>query len=643
MRKVVVFVVAASLMALGAFPSLAQIRDIVGTADRDPNFSTFVSLVEAAGLTESLRGEGPLTVFAPTNGAFDNLLSATGLTVDELVADTELLTTILTFHVLGPQPFTDINQNGVGKDELRAAYAGEADGVLGLATLSGEEVTLQFTADDVIIMNNQAVNVTVENLVASNGVIHAINGVLLPPSLRNEAGVPTFGARSTVVDLIAEDPDSFSTLLGALDETGLTETLQDVEQQFTVFAPTNGAFLAAQGDLAEADLAAILGLHVLPGRFTLQAISNEIATRNVEILVLETITGETITLQIDTEGTLLLNGQGITVTDTDNLAANGVVHFSPGVILPTAGFTMAGLVERDSSFSVLGAALEAAGLAETLADPEADLTVFAPTDDAFNNLLAATGLTAEELLADTELLTTILSFHVLPGAQSAQAIADTYALSGERAIEVETVGGELMSVQVDEDGVILLTGNGTTVSVTDIAVDNGVVHAVPAVLLPPSLLDDNGLPLFGVRTTVVDYLSESPDFSLLASLLEQQGLMEALATGGPYTVFAPTNGALQAQQATLSTLDAETLSRVLQFHVVEGSITRQEIDNRVALDDDGILQLETLSGDVLTLQVQLDGTVVMNGQGITPFLFDQITTNGVIHGLPGVLLPQDMQ
>lgn len=643
MRKFLISVVAMSLLVMSGVPSFAQLRDIVGTADRDENFSTFVTLVEAAGLTDQLRGEGPLTVFAPTNGAFDNLLNSTGLTVDELVADTELLTTILTFHVLGPQPITDINQNGVGKDELRTVYGGEADGVLELTMLSGEALTLQFTPDDVIILNNQRVNVTVENIVAANGVIHAINGVLLPPSLRNDDGTPTFGARSTVIDLISEDPDSFSTFLSALDEAGLTATLQDTSQQFTVFAPTNGAFVAAQGSLADADLTAILNLHILPGRFTLQDISNEIATRNVEILVLETLGGDTITLQIDTDGTLLLNGQGITVTQTDNLAANGVVHFIPGVMFPTAGLTLAGLVERDSSFSILNAALAAAGLTETLAADGADLTVFAPTDDAFNNLLSATGLTADELLADTELLTTILNFHVLPGAQSAQELADAYALSGERAIELQTALGEPMSLQIDENGVILLTGNGTTVSVTDIQADNGVVHAVPAVLLPPSLLDERGLPLFGVRTTVVDYLTASSDFSLLASLLAQQGLTDTLATGGPYTIFAPTNGALQAQQATLNNLDAATLGRVLQFHVVPGRITRQDLENQVALDDDGILVLETLSGDTLTLQIQPDGTIVMNGQGITPFLFDQTTTNGVIHGLPGVLLPQDLQ
>ncbi len=570
MRKFLIWIVAVSLLVMSVVPTFAQLRDIVGTADQDANFSTFVSLVEAAGLTEQLRGEGPLTVFAPTNGAFDNLLNSTGLTVDELTADTELLNTILTFHVLGPQPITDINQNGVGKDELRTVYGGEADGVLELNMLSGEELTLQFTADDVIILNNQRVNVTVENIVASNGVIHAINGVLLPPSLRNEDGTPIFGARSTVVDLLSEDPDSFSTLLGALDDAGLTATLQDTEQQFTVFAPTNGAFLGAQSDLVDADLTEILNLHVLPGRYTLQDISNEIATRNVEILVLETLGGDTITLQIDQDGTLLLNGQGITVTQTDNLAANGVVHYIPAVMFPTAGLSIAGVVERDSSFTVLEAALEAAGLTETVAADDADVTVFAPTDDAFANLLGATGLTQEDLLTDTELLTTILQFHVLPGEQSAQDLVDTYALSGERAIEIETALGEPMSLQVNEDGVILLTGNGTTVSVTDIPADNGVVHAVPAVLLPPSLLDDSGLPLFGERTTIVDYLSESPDFSLLASLLEQQGLTEALATGGPYTVFAPTNGALQGAQSTLNSLDAETLGRVLQFHVIEG-------------------------------------------------------------------------
>jgi len=643
MRKLLTMFAAVLVLALAVTPALAQNQDIIATANRDANFSTFVDLVEAAGLTDALRGEGPLTVFAPTNDAFNNFLTSTGLTTEDLLANPELLNTILTFHVLPAQPIMDANQNGAGKAELRAAYAGQTDNVLELTMLSGEELTLQFTAEDAIILNNQRISVNAENIVASNGVIHAINGVLLPPSLRNEDGTPTFGSRSTVIDLLSEDPDSFSSFISALEETGLAETLSDTSQEFTVFAPTNVALAAAQSDLADADLTEILSLHIIPGEFTAQDLANELATRRVSILVLDTLNGGQITLQIAEDGTILLNGQGITVTDTDNQAANGVVHFSPAVILPRAGLTAAGAVERDSAFTVLEEALEVTGLTETLADTEGDFTVFAPTDDAFNNLLNRTGLTQDELFADTELLTSILSYHVLPQAQDAQTLTAAYGATDGDVLELATVQGEPLGLQVDPDGVILLGGQGTTVSVTDIGVDNGVIHAVPAVLLPPSLRDEQGRPLFGERTTVASYFADNSDFSILASLLEQQGLTETLSGDGPFTVFAPTNGAFQAAQDTLSGLTPEQTSTALQFHVIPQRLTAQDIEGLYLADADGILELETVSGEILTLQIQTDGTVVLNGQGITPFLFDVQTTNGVIHGIPGVLLPPSLQ
>jgi transforming growth factor-beta-induced protein len=643
MRKFFVTVVVTLLLLVMAVPAFTQSRDIVATANRDQNFSTFVSLVETAGLTQSLQGDGPLTVFAPTNQAFTNFLNSTGLTVDDLTSDPDLLTTILTFHVLANQPIIDANQNGVGQDELRAAYAGQPDNVLELTTLSGEELTLQFTAEDDIILNRQPISVNAANIIASNGVIHAINGVLLPPSLRNEAGVATIGSRATILDLLAEDANSFSTFLTALDDTGLSQTLQDTTQEFTVFAPTNAAMTAAQADLAQADANQVLSLHIIPGEFTVQDIANEIATRNVRILVLDTLNGGQITLQLDADGTLLLNGQGITATQTDRQVANGVVHFIPGVMFPSDGLTIGGLVARDSNFTILEEAVEVAGLTATLTNPDANFTVFAPTDDAFLNLLARTNLTKDELFADAELLTTILSFHVVEGAQPANTLIAAYAGSNDDVLEIPTVQGENLTMQVDSDDNILLNGRGITVSVQDIDTDNGIIHAVPAVLLPPSLLDDNRRPLIGERLTVVDFASNSSDFSILASLLEQQGLIDALSAEGPYTVFAPTNGAFQAAQSQLNTLDDAATTRVLQFHVLAGQYTLQDIQALYLADADGILELETLSGDILTLQIQPDGAIVMNGQGITPFLFDQRTTNGVIHVIPGVLLPANMQ
>ncbi len=127
-------------------------------------------------------------------------------------------------------------------------------------------------------------------------------------------------------------------------------------------------------------------------------------------------------------------------------------------------------------FTTLVAAVEAAGLVETL-QGDGPFTVFAPTDEAFATALEDLGLTAEELLADTETLTSILTYHVVEGEVPA---ADVVTLDGE---EVPTVNGATVAIGVDGETV---TVNDATVVATDIFATNGVIHVIDSVLLPPA-------------------------------------------------------------------------------------------------------------------------------------------------------------
>jgi transforming growth factor-beta-induced protein len=138
--------------------------DIVETASAAGDFSTLVAAVEAAGLTETLQGEGPYTVFAPTDEAFAAALEDLGLTAEELLADTETLTSILTYHVVeGEVPAADV------------------------VTLDGQEVptvngaAVEISVDGETVMVNDA-TVTATDIFATNGVIHVIDSVLLPPT-----------------------------------------------------------------------------------------------------------------------------------------------------------------------------------------------------------------------------------------------------------------------------------------------------------------------------------------------------------------------------------------------------------------------------------------------------------------------------
>ena len=127
-------------------------------------------------------------------------------------------------------------------------------------------------------------------------------------------------------------------------------------------------------------------------------------------------------------------------------------------------------------FTTLVAAVQAAGLVETLSG-EGPFTVFAPTDEAFAAALEALGLTAEELLADTALLTSVLTYHVVPGKVLA---ADVVTMNGQ---EVATVNGATIMISVDGSSVMV---NDANVVATDVMASNGVIHVIDKVILPPS-------------------------------------------------------------------------------------------------------------------------------------------------------------
>jgi uncharacterized surface protein with fasciclin (FAS1) repeats len=127
-------------------------------------------------------------------------------------------------------------------------------------------------------------------------------------------------------------------------------------------------------------------------------------------------------------------------------------------------------------FSTLVAAVEAAGLSETLSGP-GPYTVFAPTDEAFAAALDSLGLTADELLADTETLTSILTYHVVSGAVPSSQVV---TLDGQ---SVPTVNGAEVQISVDGDTVKV---NDATVTAVDVPASNGVIHVIDAVLVPPA-------------------------------------------------------------------------------------------------------------------------------------------------------------
>lgn len=150
----------AAAAAFVAAPASAQTNDadIVDVAVQAGNFTTLAAALEAAGLVEVLKGEGPFTVFAPTDEAFAKLPAGT---VEALLQDKERLTAILTYHVV---PGSVLAADVVGLDEA--------------GTVNGATIDIQVDGSTVMVQN---ATVTATDIMASNGVIHVIDTVILPP------------------------------------------------------------------------------------------------------------------------------------------------------------------------------------------------------------------------------------------------------------------------------------------------------------------------------------------------------------------------------------------------------------------------------------------------------------------------------
>jgi transforming growth factor-beta-induced protein len=163
MRKTIALVVSIVLLLALAAPVMAQEdqKTIVDIAVEDGRFTTLVAAVQAAGLVDTLQSEGPFTVFAPTDDAFAALPAGT---VDALLADIPVLTDILLYHVVA------------GK-----AMAADVVTLSSVTTVNGLDVSIKVEDGNVFL--NDTVQVIITDIEASNGVIHVIDAVLLPPSM----------------------------------------------------------------------------------------------------------------------------------------------------------------------------------------------------------------------------------------------------------------------------------------------------------------------------------------------------------------------------------------------------------------------------------------------------------------------------
>jgi transforming growth factor-beta-induced protein len=270
------------------------------------------------------------------------------------------------------------------------------------------------------------------------------------------------------------------------------------------------------------------------------------------------------------------------------------------------------LVETAQSagqFNLLLKAADKAGLVNFLST-ESNITVFAPTDDAFNQLLTKLGYSSIDQV-DNQTLASILKYHVIGNV----ALSSSLKSGVVSSLNTNSPDKAPLSLIINVGSGVMV--NNATVVRADITASNGVIHVIDKVLLPP---------------TVVDLATFSTDFSSLVSAVVKANLVETLNNGGPFTVFAPTNAAFSSLFSSLgiSGLEAvplDILTGILTYHVVGDNVRSLELSNG---------SVRTVSGK--PVEFSLGSSVTINGK-VKVINTDIQGTNGVIHVIDNVLLP----
>lgn len=426
---------------VGTSSSAAVAMNIVETAQADGRFTILLKAATDAGIANGLIDNNNLTVFAPTDDAFikAGISAATINTMNTI--ELEHLAEVLKYHVFA---------------------GGEVDAATAL-TLSGEKRAM-LNNDDVIFTvagDNLFVNnakVIVPDVKASNGIIHAIDTVIMPP-------MPTTVDATITGAVVATE--SFSRLEDEVVAANLASTLDDATLNYTVFAPNDDAFAKlGTGIVGNSN---VLLYHVLSGEV------ESLAAFNSNGQSLTTVGGDTVDINI-VNGDLYVNASKI--IGTDIMLNNGIVHTVDTVILPPRADTVADIVINDDNFSTLETLLGNAGLVGALQDESATFTVFAPTNAAFTALSNNDPDTFAAVQSDNDLLTSVLLYHVLNKKRifSPEAIA----ASGST---LEMMNEAEVSVALRDDGLYI---NESKIETTDILTRNGVIHVIDTVLIPPA-------------------------------------------------------------------------------------------------------------------------------------------------------------
>ena len=423
--------------------------DIPATAQTTGIHDSLVAAVIQAELLTTLQGDGPFTVFAPTDQAF------TDAGIDLVALDTPegktALADILLYHVVPSEvPSADVT-------DCMSADAANTQ-------------PLSFTVADGVMVNDA--NVVLADVVTSNGLIHVIDKVLTPTDTPRD------------IPRTAQCTGAHDSLVAALVQAELVTTLQGVGP-FTVFAPTDQAFTDAGIDLAALDTTE--GKAALSDILLYHVVSAEVASSDLsECQVANAANGQPLSFTVG--DSVMVNGATVTIADVP--ASNGIVHVIDKVLTPSdTPNDLPRTAQCTGIHDSLVAAVIQAELLTTL-QGEGPFTLFAPTDQAFAD--AGIDLASLDTPEGKATLSDILLYHVVPGAVASSALTD--------CMSATAVNDLPLSFTVAVGSVMV---NDATVVTPDVATSNGIIHVIDKVLTPTSTPTD-------VPRTCLLYTSPSP-------------------------------------------------------------------------------------------------------------------------------------
>jgi uncharacterized surface protein with fasciclin (FAS1) repeats len=569
---------------------------IVDAAVANGNFTTLVAALQATGLDSVLADTSTkYTVFAPTDAAFALLGQDT---IDALLADTDKLSDILTYHVIS--------------GEVNAASAIELAGKT-VNMVNGDSLALSLNGKQLLV---NTVTVTATDIQTDNGIIHVIDAVLLPPEDMMET-------TANIVETAVAN-GNFTTLVAALQAAELDVVLSNESVTFTVFAPTDAAFALISADTINAlladkeSLSNVLLQHVVAG-----AAVDSVNAYTLNGTMVDTASMAKVGINIDmATDTLMFGGANIVIKDI--YTTNGIIHVIDAVILgdvelPKPGMSLVEVASGNTNLSTLVGALQSTGLDTTLANLDSSYTVFAPTNAAFAKLPAGTveNLTSEQL-------SNILLYHVMGGA-----VLSDGAIGLARSMDNMAVMANEDKTSISfHDGMLYI--NGAMVSAANVIADNGVVHLIDNVIMPPAMMTEPTMNIVEVA------LADPDNFSTLVTALTAADLVTTLSNEDEmFTVFAPTNDAfakVDADALTALLADTEMLTNVLLTHVVADS-SLSALDAYAANGK----TLATASGKMIDVTIDAQsGMLMIGGSKVT--ISNIYTTNGVIHVIDTVIL-----